>query len=42
MKYFYLYVKEFDLYKCIWFCIKVVDFKKVLDFEESGKWEILF
>ena len=42
MKYLHLYAKEFDLYKCIRFRIKVVDLKKAPDFEESGKWEILF
>lgn len=41
-KYLHLYAKEFDLYKCIRFRIKVVDLKKAPDFEESGKWEILF
>ena len=42
MKYLHLYAKEFDLYKCIRFRIKVVDLKKAPDFEEGGKWEILF
>lgn len=42
MKYLHLYAKEFDLYKCIRFRIKVVDLKKAPDFEDSGKWEILF
>lgn len=42
MKYLHLYAKEFDLYKCIRFRTKVVDLKKAPDFEESGKWEILF
>lgn len=42
MKYLHLYAKEFDLYKCIRFRTKVVDLKKSPDFEESGKWEILF
>lgn len=42
MKYLHLYAKEFDLYKCTRFRTKVVDLKKAPDFEESGKWEILF
>ena len=42
MKYFHLYAEEFDLYKCIRYRTKVVDLKKAPDFEESGKWEILF
>lgn len=42
MKYLHLYAKEFELYRNIRFRTKVVDLKKAPDFDESGKWEILF
>ena len=42
MKYLHLYAKSFDLYKYIRYRTKVVDLRKVTDFEESGKWELLF
>lgn len=42
MKYLHLYAKSFDLYKYIRYRTKVVDLRKVPDFEESGKWELLF
>ncbi|XP_015779552.1 PREDICTED: dimethylaniline monooxygenase [N-oxide-forming] 5-like [Acropora digitifera] len=42
MEYFHLYAKEFDLYKFIRFRTKVVEIRKTPDFDETGKWEILF
>lgn len=42
MEYFHLYAKAFDLYKFIRFRTKVVEIRKTPDFDETGKWEILF
>ena len=42
MQYFHLYAEAFDLYKFIRFRTKVVDLRKTSDFDETGKWEILF
>lgn len=42
VQYFHLYAEAFDLYKHIRFRTKVVDLRKTFDFEESGKWEIVF
>ncbi|CAH3021974.1 unnamed protein product [Porites evermanni] len=42
IQYFHLYADAFDLYKHIRFRTKVVDLRKTFDFEESGKWEIVF
>ena len=42
MEYFHMYAKAFDLYKFIRFTTKVVDIRKTADFDDSGKWEVLF
>ncbi|XP_068678273.1 flavin-containing monooxygenase 5-like [Montipora foliosa] len=42
MEYLHLYAKAFDMYKFIRFRTKVVEIRKTPDFDESGKWEILF
>jgi len=42
MQYFHLYAEAFDLYKFIRFRTKVVDLRKAPNFDETGKWEILF
>lgn len=42
MQYLHLYAEAFDLHQYIRFHTKVVDLRKASDFEETGKWEILF
>ena len=42
MKYFHIYAAAFDLYKHIRYRTKVVDLRKAADFEQTGKWEVLF
>ena len=42
MKYLHLYAQSFDLNKFIRYRTKVVDLEQATDFEESGKWEVIF
>ena len=42
MKYFQLCAENFDLYKHIRFRTRVIDIKKVQDYEKSGRWELSY